>query len=84
MAAAIVLVSLLVVLVLAAAVYFGLRRGEVRTSEFKRLTAERNVLAALVDTIELKVDQFSDIDSVLAATVRGIIRAHRAQKRNTT
>jgi hypothetical protein len=56
------------------------RRAGVRRADFERLRRERNLLARAVATLDEKADAYRDIDSVLAADVRAIVRLLNAER----
>lgn len=62
------------------------RRGELKRANNARHAAEQNLTALeiAVDKIESETDKFSDIDSVLAASVRQCIREYRQGRINQT
>jgi hypothetical protein len=76
---AVFLLILAAVVVLAAiiglAVWLIGRQAGVRRREFRRIQAERNLLASAIADINTAADLYRDIDSVLAARVRGTVRA---------
>lgn len=80
-----VLVVVIIVLVVAICALLGTRvRNAVRRDEYQRARKEAHAatqnLTALefaVDKIEAETDKFSDIESVLAASVRQQIREYR-------
>jgi len=81
-ALALILVAVVVVIALVvwAVVWWLGRQAGVRRAEFERLRKERNLLARAVAAVEEKADAYRDLDSVLAADVRSIIRNLNADR----
>jgi hypothetical protein len=78
------LLAVVVVVVVGVVVWLVLwwlgRQAGVRRAEFERLRSDRNLLARAVTAIDEKADAYRDIDSVLAADVRAIVRALNAER----
>lgn len=79
---ALILVAIVVVvgLVVWLVVWWLGRQAGVRRTELERLRGERNLLAKAVAAIDEKADTYRDIDSVLAADIRTIIRNLNADR----
>lgn len=60
------------------------RSAGVRRRDFDRLIRERNLLATAVQQIDVKADTYRDLDSVLAADVRTILRQLNTDRMDLT
>lgn len=78
----IALAVIAVLLVLGGGVYWLISRNAgVRRKEFEAMRRERNNALDALDKIEESVRTWSDIDSVLAASIRPVLHEHAAQRR---
>lgn len=71
------LIFLAVVLLVAALMWMGVRRTAVQAVRRRDLSRAYTALAA----IEEEADKYDEIDSILAARVKDIIRQHRKEQR---
>jgi hypothetical protein len=62
--------------VIALTVWWISRSAGVRRKDLTAMRCERDLAVTALHKIELKADQYRDIDSVLAADVRQILRDH--------
>jgi uncharacterized membrane protein YdbT with pleckstrin-like domain len=76
----VVVVVVVVALVVWLVVWWLGRQAGVRRADFDRLRRERDLLARAIAEIDQKTDAYRDIDSVLAADVRVIIRKLTADR----
>ena len=60
------------------------RNAGVRRREYAAMRTERNNAWRALNTIEDHVAQYSDLDSVLAAKIRPVIRQHNEEKMDIT
>jgi hypothetical protein len=73
------------VIAIAVLIFWWLSRSAgVRRRDFHRLERERNLLATAVQEIDVKADTYRDLDSVLAADVRTILRKLNTDRMDLT
>lgn len=73
--AAIVIVALVVLAALVAlAMWWLSRQAGVRRAEYRQMQRDRNAALLAVQQIDMKADQWRDVDSVLASEIRTIVR----------
>jgi hypothetical protein len=81
---AVALIAVVVVVVVGVVVWLVVwwlgRQAGVRRADFERLRSDRNLLARAVAAIDEKADAYRDIDSVLAAEVRAIVRTLNTER----
>lgn len=60
------------------------RNAGIRRREYAAMRTERNNAWRALNTIEDHVAQYSDLDSVLAAQIRTVLRSHNEEKMEIT
>jgi hypothetical protein len=74
------LLILCAVAIVALVLWWLSRHSGVRRRDFTRVRTERDIAIRALHQIEAKADHYRDLDSVLAADIRSIVRDHTNQR----